>query len=458
MGQGPGRRTVQQSAPMPSRPGRFVPTSGAASRAVAALLVIALGAACGPTTPSPSPSPSTSSPSPSPTPSVTAPPGTPQPTASVDTAAIYRAIQEQVVAIRGLEPEADVDPQVLDEAELKRRVETSFREDNPAGIVEASERLYKALGLLEEDTSLEDLYLELLGSQVAGFYSPEDDELFVVSRSGDLGVIERVTFAHEYTHALQDQHFDLATFGLDDLTQSDRNIGRLSLIEGDATALMSIWAQQHLTPAETLELLGGSLDPEQMEILARMPAILRESLEFPYTRGLQLVLALQGQGGWEAVDDAYDRPPSSTEQVLHVEKYAADERPIDVALPDGLASGMGQGWSVALEDSFGEFQIGVWLRTILRRVGPANDAAAGWGGDRLAVLKGQSGDWAVAMLTEWDTAADAVEFHDAASEASADWPSGGVSMRNGSTRVTIVIGSDPDVAARLDALVGTTGV
>jgi hypothetical protein len=422
--------------------------------------VVVLAGACGPSTPSPSPTPSASpSPPPATSPPVDpSPPESGEPTASVDTTAIYRSIEEQVVAIRGLAPEAEVDPQVLDEAELKRRVEASFHEDNPAGIVEANERLYKALGLLEEDASLEALYLELLGSQVAGFYSPEDDELYVVSRSGGLGVIERVTFAHEYTHALQDQHFDLEDFGLDDLTQSDRNLGRLSLIEGDATALMSFWAQGHLTPAETLELLGGSLDPEQMEILARMPAILRESLEFPYTRGLQLVLALQAQGGWAEVDAAYDRPPASTEQVLHVEKYAADEQPVDVALPEGLAAGMGAGWSVALEDTFGEFQVGVWLRTILRRVGPANDAAAGWGGDRLAVLKGQSGDWAVGMITEWDTTADALAFHDAATEASAGWPSGAVSMQSGSTRVTIVIGSDPSVATRLDAMLGATGV
>ena len=47
----------------------------------------------------------------------------------------------------------------------------------------------------------------------------------------------------------------------------------------------------------------------------------------------------------------------------------------------------------------------------------ATKAAAGWGGDRLAVMEGPSGSWAVAMQTVWDTAADATEFETAATTA-----------------------------------------
>jgi hypothetical protein len=417
--------------------------------------VLAIGG-CNPTT---SPNPSSASPRPSPSASA-APTSSPteEPSASVDVAALYAAIQEEVAELRELEPRADVDPQILDEEELKRRTEESFRRDNPEAIVEANERLYKALGLLDEDASLTDLYLELLGSQVAGFYDPDAKELYVVSRSGRIGVVERVTFAHEYTHALQDQHFDLSAFGFDDLSQSDRNLARLSLIEGDATALMSFWAQQNLTPSETLELLGSSLNPEQLEILNRMPAILREPLEFPYSRGLQLVLQLQATGGWDAVDAAYERPPDSTEQILHPEKYTAREVPVEVDLPADLAADLGEGWSVAIEDSFGEFQLGVWLRTVLRRVVPANDAAAGWGGDRLAVLNGPEDAWAVAIITEWDSAAEASEFADAAGEALTllERPSA-LTAQNGSTRVTVMVASEDAVITRLDVVLGATG-
>ena len=93
-------------------------------------------------------------------------------------------------------------------------------EGQPRGLVEANERLYKGLGLLPPDASLEDLYVELLGSQVAGSTAPTTRQLYVVSQSGALGPTEKTTFAHEYTHALQDQNFDLES--LDISTRSAR--------------------------------------------------------------------------------------------------------------------------------------------------------------------------------------------------------------------------------------------
>ena len=88
-----------------------------------------------------------------------------------------------------------------------------------------------------------------------------------------------------------------------------------------------------------------------------------------------------------------------------------------VALPDTLAADLGQGWSVPLEDTFGEFQMGIWLREGGVEKTAADAAAAGWGGDRLAVLEGPDGAWALAMHTTWDTPADAEAFDAAATTA-----------------------------------------
>ena len=148
---------------------------------LAALALMA--AACGPATPTATVRPSgtpRSTPSPSASPSGPAA----SPTATPDPATVYAAIEAKVVEIRGMTPKTDVEPQVLDEAELKVRLEKSFHEDNPPELVTANELLLKGMGLFPEDASLSGLYLELLGRQVAGFYSPEDDELYVVSRTG----------------------------------------------------------------------------------------------------------------------------------------------------------------------------------------------------------------------------------------------------------------------------------
>ena len=92
-----------------------------------------------------------------------------------------------------------------------------------------------------------------------------------------------------------------------------------------------------------------------------MPPVLRESLLFPYTGGLNFVQTLQA-GGWEAVNDAFANPPASTEQILHPEKYVGRRGSRSTStLPDDLAARMGDGWKVGLEDTFGEFQLGVWL-------------------------------------------------------------------------------------------------
>jgi hypothetical protein len=436
---------------MPARAPRSLPLA-------AALALAALLGACSPTV-SPSPSP-TASPAPSATPT-----GTPRaapsdsgssagPTGSLAPGdeTTYHLIEEAVAPLRELEPVDDVDPQLLNEEELKERTERSFTEDNPAELIEANEVLYRALDMLEEDASLADLYVELLGSQVAGFYDPEVDELFVVSRSGGLGVTERITYAHEYTHALQDQHFDLESFGLDEIGEGDRNTARLTLIEGDATAVMSFWARDALTPEEMVDLFGASLDPEAQEILNRMPPILRESLMFPYETGLRFVLGLQTAGGWDAVNDAYEDPPASTEQVMHPEKYDTREAPKDVKLPADLAGRMGEGWAATYEDTFGELQTQIWLRNAIDAE-TGNAAAAGWGGDRFAVLQGPDDAWSVVMATDWDTQDDAREFRNAAGTVVADGEHPGTVISDG-TEHWVIVASD---GATLNAAVAAAG-
>jgi hypothetical protein len=438
-----------------------------ATACLAALVLVVVGcspslsprpstASTAPATPSPTVGPSTT---PSPTTATAPTSSSPGAVASGSVDAIYRAIEADVVSIRGLTPKREVQPKTLTEPQLRERIERTFSEDNPDEIIHAREILYAGLGMLERGASLKDLNIELLTSQVAGFYDPDTEELYVIERSGGLGVAERVTFAHEFTHALQDQHFDLNAFALDQIGQGDRNLGGLSLIEGDATSVMSAWAQAHFTPAEALELLRKSLDPVQAAVLARMPPILREPLTFPYESGLRFVLGLQARGGWPAVDDAFARPPTTTEQVLHPEKYAAREAAVALDLTDDLATRMGTGWAVPYEDTLGEFEIQVWLRNALRRVQPANQAAAGWGGDRFAVLEGPAGSWAIVMQTAWETTGDATEFESAATEAlaAAGARSARVLPGEGGTNRWVLVASDDATLGKLAGGLGLAG-
>ena len=452
------KATLTKLVPPGPRPGRephatIPPMTPRRPMPGLALLLCLILAACGTTGLTASPSgatPSTASPTTGPTGSPTTPP---------DPAAVYKTIEEQVRAIRGLEEKSPVDPKVLDEAALGTYIQEQFKKDNPTELVEANERLLKGLGLIAPDASLEDLYIDLLSSQVAGLYNPEDKQLYVVSRTGGLGPTEKTTFAHEYTHALQDQNFGLAGMDLDAPGEGDRAIARLSLVEGDATLTMSYWQIDSLSQAEILQLLAESLDPKVTGALAEMPAVLRESLLFPYTSGLTFAQGLQGSGGWEAVNAAFAKPPASTEQILHPEKYGTGEAPTKVDLPDDLATRLGTGWSVGLEDTLGEFQLKLWLAQAgAADATGADEAAAGWGGDRTIIVDGPNGAFGIAIASEWDSPTDAQEFAAKARTVVGGLANpGDVVAIGGGTTVTVVIASSQDLVGRLENVLGLAG-
>jgi hypothetical protein len=423
----------------------------ARSQAVVAALSLIV-AACGSTTPTPAPSASTP---PSSAPSVVAPSGAATPSQSADE--IYNAIERQVVAIRGLKA-VDVKRQTIDEAALRTLSLEDFDKDNPPDYVAANGRLYKALGLLPPDGDIRALYLDLIAASAQGFYRPAAKTLFIVSRSGAINGNDKFTFAHEYDHALQDASFTIFQNPAALLDQSDRAMARAGLYEGDATLLMTQWAIANLDPAGVQDIIAAADDPALAAIMAKTPKVIVDNLTFPYQSGLMFVQGRFASGSWAAVDKVYASPPLSTEQVLHPEKYDAGEAPVTVTIPARLAGDLGKGWKLALQDTFGEFQFGVWLREGGVEPTAAAAAAAGWGGDRLAVLDGPGGASAVVMKTAWDSPADAQAFETAASTALRKaGGTGGAFIGEGGTTRWIVIGSDAMVFERVANTLGLAG-
>ena len=413
-------------------------TPHARLRSIALAATVALSfSACNPATPSVVP---TSSPTASPS---SVPSGT-QSSAAADV--LYDTIEAQVVEMRGLE-RVDVKRETIDAEALKAFNVRTFDEDNPPDYIAANERLYKAFGLVAADQSLKQLYLDLIDSQVAGFYRPDDKTLYVVSRSGTITSADKITFAHEYDHALQDATFPVFKDMKELLDETDRALARAAIYEGDATWLMFQWGSAHLTPEEFAAAQAAGADPESMAVLARTPPILVESLLFPYTAGPAFIVPIHTAGSWAAVDALYDELPLSTEQILHPDKFRAGEQPVAVKLPATLASGMGDGWTEAIQDTFGEFQLGVWLRESGISASDASAAAAGWGGDRLAVLNGPAGAWAVVMRSTWDTEADATGFRQAAGDAVAEAPDPATVIADGRD-ITVVFASAQDILDR----------
>ena len=425
-----------------------------------ALIAVVIVSACDPAPPSATSTPIASPPPTASGPTTTASASPVAPSASADAAsdAIYDTVEQQVIGIRGLKPSHPVERQFITEAELRVLITEMFDEDTPPAYLAANERLYKALGLIPETSDLRDLSLDLLSGGVAGFYRNDQGKLYVVSKSGGPGPNERFYFAHEYDHALQDQNSTVFKDQDGILDQSDRLLARASVYEGDATLLMTQWAAGNLSQEDLLEIISSGSDPAVQAVLDRTPAILRDTLTFPYTTGFGFVTAIQTAGGWPAVDALFTKMPTSTEQILHSDKYTAGEAPVAVTLPADLATRLGTGWSVPLQDTFGEYQLGIWLREAGLANAEATEAAAGWGGDRLAVMEGPDGAWAVVLDTTWDSEKDATEFADAAHKAVEALPHKTQISTPDAKGVTIVIASDDATIQALDPIFGATGV
>jgi hypothetical protein len=379
------------------------------------------------------------------------PSAVPTPGTTDPDAALHQAIEAKVVEIRGLTPTAPVTPQVLDAIGLCALLRESMARENPADYTAATERVYKQLLLIPQEASLLRLTLDLYAGQVIGLYDQYAKHLYVVAGTGVTTPLGQITYAHEFTHALQDQAFDLRKLQGDAKDQGDRALSITSLVEGDAVLSMSLWAQAALTPQELAEAAGAS-DPASAAALAASPAILREPLLFAYTTGMRMaVAAYQNGGGYGGVDALFRNPPSTTEQVMHADKLAAHEPGVPVAVPSSLLTTLGAGWKIALQDTLGELQLGIVVRTGDAKAGA--DPAAGWGGDRLALIEGPNGAQATVIDTVWDSQAAATAFVVAAGPYVQQLQAAGrqTQLFQSGTRVVLLVA---DSAATLNLLRG----
>lgn len=384
---------------------------------------------------------------PSPTPSRSVP-ATASPTPAMarrspGTAAILAQIEGQVRALRGL-PAPDIGPpDVITRAELADELERILDETWTAEELERANRVLEALGLLGPGEDLRELSERLYAGQVLGFYDFTEQRMVVVSEAG-LDPLARVTYAHEYTHAMQDAAFDTFT-AREGLSDDDAILARQALEEGDATAVMFQWAFEHMAP-EDMVGLGATPLPDMTGI----PDWMIRQLELPYLAGFTFVTSLQAQGAgdWAMVDAAYRDPPRSMEQVLEPQKYIAGEEPVEVVAAD-VASALGERWQDLEPNTLGQAMIDIWLVELGVAQDVARRAATGWGGDRLAVATDEGGAWAMAWRIAWDTGADAEEF--AAAHADVD-PGAPISSRleRPSARETVVLhASTPQLADEL---------
>ena len=334
-------------------------------------------------------------------------------------AAIRAEVEANVVALRGLSLLTPITPTVLTRDELRDRLAAENAAEVMPDEARADTLELSAFDFIEPDY---DLYGALLGLQsegILGFYDPEAAEFVVVNDGALLDAPAQWTHAHEFVHALQDQHYDLDAL-TDDSLDSEARAAVRALAEGEAELVQFLYLTQgdYFSEAEVNEILADMQQPDTT-LPEDVPPILISNLAFPYDSGSRFVDALYRAGGFAAIDAAWANPPRSTEQILHPERYLAGDAPELVSLAP-LTDTLGVGWQQVAGDIMGEF----FLRQYLDQQLPASvaeRAAMGWGGDRYAVYWNEAtGELVLALRLVWDTATDAAEFAD----AYADYPRG----------------------------------
>jgi hypothetical protein len=318
---------------------------------------------------------------------------------------VNRVLRE-TSTLRGLPIKRPVKSGVRSRAAVEQMVTRLLKEENSSNEIAASELVLKQLGMAPANFNMRSYYVQLLGEQIAGYYDPKSKTFYTTPQVNRLEL--ETVMAHELTHALQDQHFNLVRLKAGKEHNADAQMALSSLIEGDATLAMSRYAMSNPLRAFGV-LLSPFVSTHNTAVLQAGPRALRESLTFPYIQGAQFATSLYRLGGWPKVTAAFKDVPLSTEQILHVEKYFLSENPIPVPLRD-VSPVLGQGWTLLDYDVNGEYGQQLELAEYAKTPDEAARAAAGWGGDCMAVYRGPKNAALVVQDTVWDNDKEALEW------------------------------------------------
>jgi hypothetical protein len=344
-----------------------------------------------------------------------------------------RAFETLLPGMRKVRFKHEVKRDVTAREDLQKMVLKEMDEEMTPAELRANELGMKALGLVPRDFDVRAVTAKVLAEEIAAFYDTKTKTMHLIKepeakakkpptfferlmgkKAGFDKDENKTVIAHELTHALADQNYDIDKMVEAVKGNDDRTLAVQSLVEGEATltmiaAQMQDWSGTAVVkiPAANLDrvfsLMGPFLPLAGGKALRDAPPILSESLIFPYLRGMVFCARLANDGGWEALDEAYRNPPLSSEQIIHPEKYKAKPD-----LPTEIDLGKldpGPGWKEVGRNVVGEMTLGV----LLRRHGGKN-AAAGWDGDRFAVFEQPGGRLGLVWTTTWDTEDDAGEF------------------------------------------------
>jgi hypothetical protein len=273
--------------------------------------------------------------------------------------------------------------------EIRAYLLQKMKEDKDADKRYADQKTMEKFGLLPKDYPLDQVLVKVLTEQIAGLYDPDSQEFFIADWTTPAD--ERSVMSHELTHALQDQHFHIDKWTDAAKPNDDGELARDAVLEGSAMAAMLEYELGGKGSIRDLgdfdaSLLMGDLDssPE----LSKAPKVLQDELLFPYLAGITFTQHLLKAGnGWPDFYKVFNKPPVSTQQIMHPDLYLRGVVPAKIELPSakGVVS---SDWKKLDENNMGEFGVQEILKQFLPK-DRSTALAAAWSGDRYAIFENQ---------------------------------------------------------------------
>jgi hypothetical protein len=293
-------------------------------------------------------------------------------------------VLQQMSELTGLPIKSSLRKQIISRAEVGKYISETLHAEMTPQELHIQEATLQAFGLVPPDFNLEEFLVGFYSEQAAGFYDPHRKTMFIA------GWVEpdkqRLVLAHELTHALQDQNFDLERFLKAARADDDASSARQAVVEGHATAAMiqEMLAPMKLQDLPSLELLMAPIIQQQLgefPAFNRAPFFFRFQALFPYIEGMGFMQRGLQEGGWKRLNLLFDDPPQTTREIFDPQVYF-DKQPLpQISLPHPANLVEQGGLSFLTDNTMGELGYYALLGQLISEE-EAKAVAAGWRADR----------------------------------------------------------------------------
>ncbi len=297
------------------------------------------------------------------------------------------AVVKEMSQITGWSIKTPLKKSIRSRADIRAYILKQMDDEKDAKERYASARSAEAFGLIPKDFNLDSFLVDLLTEQIAGLYDPKAHEFYIADWIP--ADEQRMVMAHELTHALQDQKFDIEPWVHAARPNDDAEMAREAVLEGSAMAGMLEYELKgkglKLTDLPEFDPSVFVGDLAETPVLKKAPPFIKDSLMFPYFSGLTFSMGVLKSGGWPAFSSVFARPPANTQQILHPELYFANRAPapLKVDLPAVVP---GENWVQLEENSLGELG---WKEVLQQFIGEprAKAMSTEWDGDDYATFE-----------------------------------------------------------------------